>query len=78
MKSLRGCFLVAAPNLKDPNFYRTVILMVQHGEEGALGLVLNRPTELDVAELADDLDVGKMAVGVGGPIHGPLMGRSCV
>ena len=55
MKSLRGCFLVATPNLKDPNFYRTVVLMVQHGEEGALGLILNRPTELDIAELADDL-----------------------
>jgi putative transcriptional regulator len=41
-----GRLLVAAPALVDPNFRRTVVLMLEHSEEGALGLVLNRPTPL--------------------------------
>lgn len=47
---LKGRLLVATPNLGDPNFERTVILLLEHGEEGALGLVLNRPSQLDLAE----------------------------
>lgn len=41
---------MATPNLGDPNFDRTVVLVLEHGHEGALGVVLNRPSELDVAE----------------------------
>ena len=44
-ESLRGRLLVATPPLVDPNFDRTVVLMLEHGEEGALGIVLNRPTD---------------------------------
>ncbi|MDQ6725289.1 MAG: YqgE/AlgH family protein [Actinomycetota bacterium] len=47
---LKGRLLVATPNLGDPNFERTVVLILEHGEEGALGVVLNRPSELDLAE----------------------------
>jgi putative transcriptional regulator len=47
---LRGRLLVATPNLGDPNFERTVVLVLEDGDEGALGVVLNRPSELDVAE----------------------------
>ena len=43
-ESLQGKLLVAAPSLLDPNFARTVVLLLAHGEHGALGLVLNRPT----------------------------------
>jgi putative transcriptional regulator len=42
---LRGRLLVAAPPLVDPNFDRTVVLMLEHGHDGALGLILNRPSE---------------------------------
>lgn len=45
---LAGRLLVASPALGDPNFVRTVVLLVEHGPEGALGLVLNRPTEVEV------------------------------
>ena len=45
-ESRRGRLLVAAPALVDPNFRRTVVLMLEHSPEGALGLVLNRPTPL--------------------------------
>jgi putative transcriptional regulator len=41
--TLAGQFLIAAPSMRDPRFQRTVILMVKHGKDGALGLVLNRP-----------------------------------
>ena len=44
--SRRGRLLVAAPALVDPNFRRSVVLMLEHSDEGALGLVLNRPTPL--------------------------------
>jgi len=48
--SLAGRLLVAGPRLVDPNFARTVVLICRHDDEGALGLVLNRPSSLAVAE----------------------------
>lgn len=46
-----GKFLVAARGLVDPNFERSVVLLVQHGEEGTLGLVVNRPTGVPLSKL---------------------------
>ena len=43
--SLRGALLIASPALHDPNFRRTVVLIAEHGDEGAMGVVLNRPSE---------------------------------
>ena len=51
MESLTGHLLVAAPALKDPNFDRTVVLLVAHEPGGALGVVLNRATEVPVSEV---------------------------
>lgn len=51
MESLTGHLLVATPALKDPNFERTVVLLVAHESNGALGVVLNRATEVAVAEV---------------------------
>jgi putative transcriptional regulator len=48
--SLAGKLLVASPGLEDPNFRRTVVLVIRHAADGAFGLVLNRP--LDVAPIA--------------------------
>lgn len=42
----RGAFLVASEDMNDPNFSRTVILLISYGEEGAMGLVINRPTTI--------------------------------
>ena len=47
---LGGRLLVAGPRLVDPNFVRTVVFVCRHDDEGALGLVINRPTALPVAE----------------------------
>ncbi len=56
MESLRGKLLLSAPNLFDPNFRRTVVLIAEHTEDGALGLVLNRPAETTVGEAVPDLE----------------------
>jgi putative transcriptional regulator len=46
----KGIFLIAAPSLRDPNFRQTVVLLCEHGTEGALGVVVNRPTAMSVSE----------------------------
>lgn len=46
----RGMFLVAAPKLRDPTFAQTVVLLLEYDETGALGLVINRPTELSLED----------------------------
>ena len=51
MESLTGRLLVATPALHDPNFERTVVLLVAHEQAGALGVVLNRATEVKVADV---------------------------
>jgi putative transcriptional regulator len=54
--SLQGQLLVASPALLDPNFRRAVVLITEHTEEGAAGLVLNRPLEAEVAEVVPQLE----------------------
>jgi len=46
----KGIFLVAAPSLRDPNFRQSVVLLCEHGPEGALGVVVNRPTAMSISE----------------------------
>jgi putative transcriptional regulator len=70
-ESLRGKLLIAGPTLVDPNFARTVVLIAEHTEEGAMGLVLNRPAETLVGEAVPDLDwlvPEDERVWVGGPV----------
>lgn len=50
-ESLKGKLLIASPGLSDPNFARTVVLVAEHNDQGALGLILNRPTDLKLADL---------------------------
>lgn len=69
--SLTGQLLVASPVLGDPNFAGAVILLIQHGPEGALGVVLNRPTPVDVAEVLPTWEPYATGPGVlfqGGPV----------
>lgn len=72
MESLKGQLLLATPALIDPNFRRTVVLIAEHGEEGAMGLVLNRPSETAVSEAVPDLSAlveEGAPVWVGGPVQ---------
>jgi putative transcriptional regulator len=70
--SFKGQLLIATAGLLDPNFHRTVVLIAEHSDEGAMGLVLNRPAEIAVAEAAPQL--GELVeadepVFVGGPVE---------
>ena len=56
MESLQGYFLLASPHLSDGNFFRSVVFMLRHDDEGALGLVLTRPTHPAALEDNDDAD----------------------
>jgi putative transcriptional regulator len=70
--SLRGKLIVASPALGDPNFARSVVLIAEHNDDGAMGLVLNRPSEATVTESVEELggvvDAGA-TVFVGGPVQ---------
>lgn len=62
-----GDFLVAAPALRDENFFRSVVLLCVEEEEGAVGLVINRPLEIDVSQFISDLQ-GENMLHYGGPV----------
>lgn len=67
-----GRLLVASPVIGDPNFERTVVLLLDHDPEGALGVVLNRPSDLEAAEVLpgwSDLTARPGVVFSGGPVE---------
>ncbi len=71
-ESLVGQLLLASPALRDPNFERTVVLIGVHSDDGAMGVVLNRPSEVTVGEAAPQLDETvdeSELVFVGGPVQ---------
>ena len=69
--SLRGKLVIASPALVDPNFARTVVLITEHNDEGAMGVVLNRPSETAVEDVASELSelVVDEPVFIGGPVQ---------
>ena len=78
--SLTNQLLIAMPGMADPNFSTTVTLICEHNDEGALGIVINRPLELKLAGLFEQLDVqnpdpvaAERPVMMGGPV-GPERG----
>jgi len=69
--NLTGQLLLATPALREPTFHRTVILMLDHGDDGGLGVVLNRPMDVDVAAVLPPWQPWTTAPGVlfqGGPV----------
>ena len=74
--NLAGQFLIAMPGLTDPHFHQTVTLVCEHSDQGALGIVINRMADLNLAELAghvglvvDDAALGQREVCTGGPVR---------
>ncbi|NCA69301.1 MAG: YqgE/AlgH family protein [Sphingobacteriia bacterium] len=74
--SLTNHFLIAMPGLQDPNFARTVTYVCEHTDQGAMGIVINRPIEVRLGELLDQLDIQPTSPGVneirvyqGGPVQ---------
>ncbi len=69
---LGGYFLISDFDLADPNFYRSVVLMIDHDDEGAFGLVVNRPSKYSLGEVIDGVDgtpAASIPVYVGGPVQ---------
>ena len=78
MTSRRGQLLVASPRLRDPNFFKTVVLIVKDEEEdGTLGVILNRPMTISVGDaIAEQVDAAsgvEAPIHQGGPCEGPLV-----
>lgn len=72
MESTARRLLVSVPTLPDPNFFRSVVFMIEHTDEGALGVVLNQPTETRVETLLEEWGPYAAAPGVafvGGPVQ---------
>lgn len=67
---LEPCFLVAAPSLACPFFNHTVVLLVDHRDDGSLGFVVNRPAELGFGEILQQIGV---EVSPGTPVDAPVM-----
>lgn len=73
---LTNHFLIAMPQLADPNFFHTVTYICEHTEEGALGIIINRPLEVRLGEILDHMEIETRAdtlaertVYMGGPVQ---------
>jgi putative transcriptional regulator len=77
MESLQGNLLIASPTLADPNFAQSVVLIAVHGDDGALGLILNRGMAMNIQEVwrqvSKSLCVRSEVARQGGPVSGTLM-----
>ncbi|MDJ0806975.1 MAG: YqgE/AlgH family protein [Gammaproteobacteria bacterium] len=74
---LTNHFLIAMPGLTDPNFFHTVTYICEHSEQGAMGLVINRPMGLQLVDIFEQLDIkvtdpeiSNVPVYMGGPVQG--------
>jgi putative transcriptional regulator len=75
-ESLKNQLLIAMPSLEDPNFSRTVTYICEHAEQGAMGIVLNRPTELRLVDMLKHMEIDgdygaieQQIVFAGGPVE---------
>jgi len=77
MKSLQGYLLIASHKMADPNFSRSVVFIVQHNEQGALGLLINRPLDISLddvwQQVCDTPCIHNAPLHQGGPCEGTLM-----
>lgn len=73
---LTGHLLIAMPAMQDPNFHRTVTYICEHSDQGALGIIINRPLDLDLGSVFEQLSLNssdpslaRQPVLQGGPVH---------
>jgi len=76
MSSLQGQLLIAMPGMADPNFNETVTFVCKHDDEGAIGIVINRPSEMSLGDVCRQLklddnlgDADNQPIMNGGPVH---------
>jgi len=74
--NLTSHFLIAMPSLKDPNFEKSVTYICAHNEEGAMGIVINKPLDIDLGEIFEQMDIltenqetKNRTIFHGGPVH---------
>ncbi|MBC19803.1 MAG: hypothetical protein CMJ74_06045 [Planctomycetaceae bacterium] len=78
MKSLKGQLLLASTQLVDPHFSETVILLIEHDDQGAFGVILNRLTNRTLGDIWGHLsDEINRPINLGGPVKGPLIALHC-
>ncbi|NVK28205.1 MAG: YqgE/AlgH family protein [Flavobacteriia bacterium] len=68
-KPMSGSILIAEPFLGDPNFDRSVVLLTEHGDEGTVGYVLNRPLDVKIQGLLPDFPEFESRIYNGGPVE---------
>ncbi len=73
---LSNHFLIAMPGLQDSNFYRTVTYICEHNEQGAMGIIINRPLDFELADILEQMEIkldapgaGQQPVFSGGPVQ---------
>ncbi|MDY6991539.1 MAG: YqgE/AlgH family protein [Pseudomonadota bacterium] len=73
---LTNHFLIAMPNLADPNFFHTVTYICMHNEEGAMGIVINRPMDVDLGDVLEHMEIeaqdpiaSRLPIFEGGPVQ---------
>jgi putative transcriptional regulator len=74
LTSLENQFLIAMPQMEDPNFSGSLTYICEHNEDGAMGIVINRPTDIGLVEMLEQLelkssDLGNVRVFAGGPVE---------
>ncbi len=72
LNSLRGQILIAAKHLRDPNFFKTAVFLLEHNQNGAMGLVINRPSSVTVSQVLSEhfeLPETGEVVFMGGPVE---------
>ncbi|MFQ5469268.1 MAG: YqgE/AlgH family protein [Gammaproteobacteria bacterium] len=74
--SLTNQFLIAMPSLEDPNFFHSVTYICEHNHEGAMGIVINRPLDIELGEVfeqmdidSEDPDINESPIYLGGPVQ---------
>lgn len=74
-KYLKGKFLISASTLSDPVFAKTVVFLLEHDQEGAFGLVMNRPSSANLFEVLDDMPEAAKKINVfsGGPVQPQIL-----
>lgn len=75
--NLTNHFLIAMPSLQDPNFYHTVTYICEHNDQGAMGIVINRPLEIQLGEVFEQMEIEisypasrQIPIFLGGPVQG--------
>lgn len=69
LKPYKGHLLISEPNMLDPNFKRSVILLTDHNDVESVGFILNQPTQVGINDLIDDFPPFNSCVYIGGPVQ---------